>query len=50
MISEDHGSTAAVPTSLIAPALIFDCITHHFLKCAPVKIGTPLSLIHQLPD
>lgn len=22
-------------TSLIAPDLIFDCITHHFLKCAP---------------
>lgn len=26
------------PTSLIAPALILDCITHHFLKCAPAKI------------
>lgn len=23
-------------TSLIAPALILDCITHHFLKCTPV--------------
>ena len=26
-------------TSLIAPDLILDCITHHFLKCAPEKVA-----------
>lgn len=32
-----NGNIVAVEdyTSLIAPDLIFDCITHHFLKCAP---------------
>ena len=43
---EDHSSTIAIPTSLMAPDLIFDCITHHFLKCAPVEIETPLRTIH----
>ena len=44
--AEDHSSTIAIPTSLMAPDLIFDCITHHFLKCAPVEIETPLRTIH----
>ena len=33
---QQRRSTTAIPTSLIAPDLIFDCIIHHFLKCAPV--------------
>lgn len=36
----ENASIKYVPTSLIAPALILDCITHHFLKWAPAQITT----------
>ena len=31
-----------LPTSLIAPDFILDCIRQNFLKCAPVEVATNL--------
>ena len=38
--------TIRVPTSLTAPVLILDCMTHHFLKCAPADIAQTVNSKH----